>query len=197
MRLFIGIPLSTATANALTAAVDQLRTKAKERAPDSLRWSAAESCHITLQFLGSTTPQQYDCVIAHLRELRHPRVPIEFGAIDTFDRAGVLFADVRATPELRTLQQAVTAATAPCGFNPEERPYHPHITLARRKGKSGAREFRDLKSQIHHQPNLATFTAESFILYESIPTPEGSRYEVRERFMLSALKLPDGSPDDH
>jgi RNA 2',3'-cyclic 3'-phosphodiesterase len=187
-RLFIGIPLAAATANDLTAAVNQLRSKTRERAPDSLRWSAAESWHITLQFLGSTTQQQYDCVIAHLRELQHARVPIELGTIDTFDRAGVLFADVRVTPKLRTLQQAVTAATAPCGFTPEERPYHPHITLARRKGKSGARELRDLKPKVHHQPTLASFTAESFILYESIPTPEGSRYEVRERFMLSAPK---------
>jgi 2'-5' RNA ligase len=188
LRLFLGIPLSTATANDLTVAVNQLRSKVNEPAPDSLRWSVAESWHITLQFLGSTTQQQYDCVIARLRELHHPRVPIELGIIDTFDRIGVLFADVRVTPQLLTLQQAVTAATAPCGFTPEERPYHPHITLARRKGKSGGREFRDLKSQIHHQPILASFTAEFFILYESIPTPEGSRYEVRERFMLSALR---------
>jgi 2'-5' RNA ligase len=188
MRLFVGIPLAAATANDLAATVDRLRSKTTELTPDSLRWSAAESWHITLQFLGSTTQQQYDCVIAHLRELHHPRVPIELGAIDTFDRAGVLFAEVRVTPELRTLQQAVTAATTPCGFTAEERPYHPHITLARRKGKTGDKQFRNLKLQMNPPPHLSSFRADSFIVYESISTPEGSRYEVRERFMLSALK---------
>jgi 2'-5' RNA ligase len=139
---------------------------------------------ITLQFLGSTTPQQYECVTAGLRELHQPPVSIAFGAIGTFDRAGVLFVDVRVSPQLVALQQAVTAATAPCGFVPETRPYHPHITLARRKGKGGGEELRNLKLQIGRQPDLSSFTAESFLLYESIPTPEGSRYEVRERFSL-------------
>lgn len=97
---------------------------------------------------------------------------------------GVLFVDVHVTPELLALQQAVTAATAPCGFAPEQRPYHPHITLARRKGRSAGRELRDLKLQIRHQPDLSTFTADSFVLYESISTPEGSRYAIRERFPL-------------
>ena len=46
-------------------------------------------------------------------------------------------------------------------------------------------ELRDLKSQISRQPNLSSFTAESFVLYQSTPTPEGSRYEIRERFPLT------------
>jgi 2'-5' RNA ligase len=185
LRLFIGIPLAAATASELIAVVDHLRSTANQRTESgSLRWSAPESWHITLQFLGSTTPQQYECVTAGLRELHHPPVSIALGAIGTFDRAGVLFVDVRVSPQLVALQQAVTNVTAPCGFVPETRPYHPHITLARRKGKSRGEELRNLKLQIGRQPDLSSFTAESFLLYESIPTPEGSRYEVRERFSL-------------
>jgi RNA 2',3'-cyclic 3'-phosphodiesterase len=185
LRLFIGIPLAAATASDLAAAVHRLRSKA---APEILRWSAPESWHITLQFLGSTTLQQYECVTAHLRELRHPPAQIRLGALDTFDRAGVLFVDVPVTPELLTLQEAVTAATAPCGFTPEMRPYHPHITLARRKGKGGGRELSNLKLQIDSPPRYSSFTAEGFVLYESIPRPEGSRYEVREQFSLGDFK---------
>lgn len=85
LRLFIGIPLAAATASDLAAAVHRLRSKA---ASEILRWSAPESWHITLQFLGSTTLQQYECVTAHLRELRHPSIQIQLGALDTFDRAG-------------------------------------------------------------------------------------------------------------
>jgi RNA 2',3'-cyclic 3'-phosphodiesterase len=189
LRLFIGIPLAGATADELTAVVNHRRSAASQGAvPGSLRWSAAESWHITLQFLGSTTPQQCQCVVARLRELHQPPVPIELGAMGTFDHAGVLFVDVPVTRELAALQQAVTAATAPCGFVPESRPYHPHITLARRKGKNRGREFDILKLLIKPQPNLTGFTADSFVLYESIPTPEGSRYEIRERFPLGAPK---------
>lgn len=182
MRLFIGIPLSAGTADDLAAVVNQLRSLA---APDRLRWSTRESWHITLQFLGSTKPEQYDCITTGLRELRYPSVRIELGGLATFDRAGVLYVEVRVTPDLAALQQAVTASTSLCGFTPEDRPYHPHITLARRKGKGG-RELRNLKMQMQQQPKLAAFTANSFILYESTPTLEGSRYDVRERFPLSA-----------
>ncbi|HEY3988404.1 MAG TPA: RNA 2',3'-cyclic phosphodiesterase [Acidobacteriaceae bacterium] len=185
LRLFIGIPLAAATTNDLSAAVHQLRSHNKP-SPENLRWSEPESWHITLQFLGSTTPQQYECITAHLRELDYRPIPIQLGRIGTFPRAGILFADVRVTPELAALQQAVTAASAPCGFVPEDRPYHPHITLARRKGKSGDREFRNLQLQINPPPHFSSFTAESFVLYESTPTPDGSRYEIRERFPLDA-----------
>jgi 2'-5' RNA ligase len=180
MRLFIGIPLAAGTADGLSAIVNQLRSKA---APEGLRWSAPESWHITLQFLGSTKPEQYGCIIGGLRELRRPPLRIELGSLGTFDRAGVFYVEVRVTPELTALQQSVTASTGPCGFTPEDRPYRPHITLARRRGKGG-RELRNLKLQMQQQSKLAAFTADSFLLYESIPTPEGSRYEVREPFPL-------------
>lgn len=185
LRLFIGIPLAATTASDLAASVRRLRSKA---APEMLRWSAPESWHITLQFLGSATLQQCECVTAHLRGLRHPSVQIRLGTLDTFDRAGVFFVDVPVSPELLALQQAVTAATAPCGFTPEMRPYHPHITLARRKGKGGGKDLRKLKIQIDPPPRFSSFTSESFVLYESIPTPEGSRYEIREQFPLGECK---------
>lgn len=183
MRLFIGIPLPAATADSLASIATQLRTKA---ASDNLRWSTRESWHITLQFLGSTRPEQYDCIVGCLSELHHAPVSIELGAVGAFERAGVLFVDVLVSTQLTSLQQAITAATASCGFTPEDRPYHPHITLARRKGKSGSRELRSLKLQTSPQPHIAAFTADCFLLYESTPTPQGSRYDVRERYPLDA-----------
>jgi 2'-5' RNA ligase len=160
--------------------VEQLRSKVE---PDKFRWSTPGSWHVTLQFLGSCKPEQYDCIIARLRELRFAPLGMELGGLGTFDRAGVLYIEVRVTRELTALQQAVTNATAPCGFTPEERPYHPHITLARRKGKGG-RGSRNPNFKMQLQPGLPPFTADSFLLYESTPTPEGSRYDVRERFAL-------------
>jgi 2'-5' RNA ligase len=184
MRLFIGIPLATATAHDLAGVINQLRSQTTAYA-DTLRWSAPESWHITLQFLGSTASQQYECIRNRLRERRHPTFEIQLGTLDTFDRAGVLFVAVRVTPQLLALQHSVTVATAHCGFTAEDRPYRPHISLARRKGRSGAREMRNLQLQIQ-PPKLPSFAAETFILYESIPTPGGSRYEVRDQFPFGA-----------
>ena len=70
MRLFVGIPLATAVIEELSAI--SLRLQSSE---DGLRWSAAESWHITLQFLGNTP--QYECIVQRLRELRSASVPIQ------------------------------------------------------------------------------------------------------------------------
>jgi len=177
MRLFIGIPLDAVVVQELTALTDQLKSPS-----DRLRWSAAAGWHITLQFLGAATAAQYDCVVASLHGISHPAFEIQLEPPGFFDRAGVFFVGVRLSPDLTGLQREVIAATRPCGFIPEERPYHPHITLAREKG--GGHALRQLKSRIPSELRFSTFTPREFLLYESFPGPGGSRYEVRERFAL-------------
>ena len=177
MRLFVGISLSAVVKDELSGIWMQLQS-----GTDGLRWSAPESWHITLQFLGNTP--QYDCIVGRLRELRSPSVSIQLEGLGFFESAGVFFAGVSLTPELKALQQSVTVATSLCGFIPETRPYHPHITLARSKRK-GKRGLRELKSKIHREPNFSNFVAHEFVLYESVLGRGGSRYEIRERFDLT------------
>lgn len=179
MRLFIGIPLSPEVLKELAAIPARLR-----RPDDELRWSTPESWHITLQFLGNTTPEQCTCITAGLHAIRCAPVAIHLEGLGFFDRAGVFFADVPPTPELVDLQKKVTAATQPCGFEPEDRPYHSHITLARNKGRGNG--IRALKPRVGAAPRFSSFVAGEFLLYESFPGPKGSRYEVRERFALAA-----------
>jgi RNA 2',3'-cyclic 3'-phosphodiesterase len=71
MRLFAGIPLAAAVIDELSAISVRLRSN-----DDGLRWSAPDSWHITLQFLGNTGQEQYDCTVARLAELRSPAIPI-------------------------------------------------------------------------------------------------------------------------
>ncbi len=178
MRLFIGIPLAAAVIDELRSASARLRSAA-----DSLRWTAPESWHVTLQFLGNTSPDQLACIVPRLRALHAPPVPVCLEALDCFERAGVLIARIRPTPELLLLQQRVTAATQPCGFVPETRPFQPHITLAR--SKDPRRGLDQLKSIIRRPPAFTRFVAREFLLYESFLSPAGSRYEIRERFSFA------------
>jgi len=176
MRLFIGIPLTAAV-------IDELRTASSRlRSADGLRWTAPESWHVTLQFLGNTNLEQYECVVERLRSLHSPSIPICLEELGCFERAGILIASVRLTPELLSLQERVTAATQPCGFVPETRPFQPHITLARSKGRPNLGQ---LKTKIRRPANFTRFTACEFLLYESFLGPTGSRYEIRERFPLT------------
>jgi 2'-5' RNA ligase len=177
MRLFVGIPLAIAVRSELAALAARLKSR-----EDGLRWTAPESWHITLQFLGNTSPEQYECVAARLSELHPPSVPIALERLEFFARAGILIVTVRLAPQLLLLQQRVSAAAGLCGFTPEARPYQPHITLARSKGKG--RELTELKAKIPRQPAFTSYLAEEFLLYESFLGATGSRYEVRKRFPL-------------
>jgi 2'-5' RNA ligase len=179
MRLFVAIPLAAAVISELSAISARLKSR-----EDGLRWQAPESWHITLQFLGNTSQEQYECVVARLHKLHLPPVPIRLEGLGLFDRAGVFLATIKLSPALLLLQRRVTAATEPCGFIPETRPFQPHITLARSKGNGPRQGLRELQSRIGRPPKFTGFIAGEFLLYESFLGSSGSRYEVRERFPL-------------
>jgi RNA 2',3'-cyclic 3'-phosphodiesterase len=180
MRLFVGIALDEEATAALCAVREQFAA-----AGDEVRWASEATWHVTLQFLGETSEEQAACVVDRLRAIEAERVPVRIAEVGFFGRAGIFFADVRVTAELLALEQKVTAATRGCGFVPEARAYHPHITLAKAKGRN-ARAMDGLKKVVEKATLAlaAEFAAGEFLLYESFPGPEGSRYEVRERFCL-------------
>lgn len=184
MRLFIAIALSPDA----TEMFRGLRSRLAPHAGHEVRWSAEEGWHVTLQFLGQTSDEQAGCVITSLQKIQALPVPIRIEGLDFFDRVGIFHAGVVLSPELLALQQKVTAATRSCGFTPEDRAYHPHITLARVKGRAGSRALSPLKQALRRSKEnpVAEFTADEFLLFESFPGPGGSRYEVRARFSLKA-----------
>jgi RNA 2',3'-cyclic 3'-phosphodiesterase len=177
MRLFIAIPLADVVAHELEQIVARLHPSAAH-----LRFTARESWHITLQFLGSATANQLDCLTARLTEVRSAPFPIQIGELGFFDRAGVLFADVAVTPTLTSLQERVVSATAQCGFNAESRPYRPHITLARSKIRIRKSDVSSIQSKLGSRLSFSPFTAQEFLLFESRLSSQGSRCEVRARF---------------
>jgi 2'-5' RNA ligase len=179
MRLFVGIPLAAATIAELSAISARLRA-----AGDGLRWTSAQSWHITLQFLGNSEREQYERVVARLRAVRVPPFPIALEGLGFFDRTGILFAGVKVSPGLLVLQEKVVKATSLCGFTPEVRPHRPHIALARSKGKGRRENKVDIEARIKGRPSFSKFVADQFLLYESFLSSAGSRYEIRERFPL-------------
>jgi len=103
--------------------------------------------------------------------------PLKLTSLNTFPRAGVLVAEVEPTRSLLHLQAKVAASMARCGFapeDPEDHPYHPHITLARFHGP-----LRLNKNQHALPPSLkCSFSADTVNLYRSNLTPTGSHYEI-------------------
>ncbi|HEX3435813.1 MAG TPA: RNA 2',3'-cyclic phosphodiesterase [Pseudacidobacterium sp.] len=181
MRLFVGIALSDETEQALASYVSGLSEVFAR-----LRWSTPQQWHVTLQFLGEADDARYVCIVDQLRTVRASSVEIHLAEPGFFERAGVFHVAVQATKTLVALHYQVEQVLQRCGFEPEARPYSPHITLARNKGRGPLPDFKRLKQAIHEKPVpiLSGFTSQEFLLYQSSTEPSGSRYEVRERFPL-------------
>lgn len=181
MRLFVAVALEGEAAAALEKVRLGLAT-----GREGLRWSRPEDRHITLQFLGEVARERAVCVTEALAAVRSPEIPVRIAGVGFFLRAGVFWAGVEPVAELLALQQRVTAATRACGFVAEPRPYHPHITLARSRGRQGAGALAALQDAVERGRTrlAAECIAREFALYESFPGPEGSRYEVRAQFSL-------------
>jgi 2'-5' RNA ligase len=204
MRLFVAIPLAQAVEREIKALAARLR-----RSGDGLRWTAPESWHITLQFLGNATTEQFACLRERLAEVRFAPFTVRLGELGSFPRAGVLFVEVVTSAELEALAQSVVSATGHCGFTAEDRPFHPHITLARETGNKGPRErgnnsrggsfagrrvdLRQLREQTRGLDAFQPFTAREFLLYESYLEPAGARYEVKARFATAGMR--ESPPD--
>ena len=81
--------------------------------------------------------------------------------------------------ELDWLAGKVVAAMETCGIPPEKRPYQPHVTLARAKGRLPLRITRAEESAF-----TASFDATEFRLYQSQTLPQGAHYEILRAFPL-------------
>lgn len=127
MRLFLGIELPPAWRRALARGADAL-----QRAGVQGRFTLPENYHLTLVFLGET--QRQEDAEAALRQTGGSPFPLRSAPPGCFPRKGgdIWWLGVEPTPGLLAAQRRLEAALRASGFSPEERPYRPHITLARK-----------------------------------------------------------------
>jgi RNA 2',3'-cyclic 3'-phosphodiesterase len=167
MRLFLGLPIPSELAEALTRLTRAIELPKGRRA-------APENIHLTLVFLGEVAEPTLPHIERELSGLNFASFQLKLTSLNTFPRAGVLFAEVEPTRPLLDLQAKVAASMARCGFAAEDRPYQPHITLARFHGP-----LRLNKSQHALPPSLQrSFIADTVNLYRSNPTPTSPHYEI-------------------
>jgi 2'-5' RNA ligase len=116
----------------------------------------AANLHITIKFIGEWREERIpELLLALERVPRRGPFTVKVKGLEILSHA--LVAMVEPSPELTTLAAETDAALTPLGVAPDERPYKPHITLARHfKGKPG-----------HDSEPFGKFEATEFFLYES------------------------------
>lgn len=84
------------------------------------------------------------------------------------------------------LQKNIDERLALLGFAPEERGFHPHLTICRVKNPSEGRELGRAITLMAPEID-ESWVAASFALYKSVLSPAGARYTVLKRIDLKGL----------
>lgn len=178
MRLFVAIELPDRQKQALR----QLRTEIP-----AARWLPPGQLHLTLAFLGEVAAERTGLLAEALAAIREAPFELAVGGSGCFpqrSRPRVLWAGVTAAAGLLRLAARVQAAVRACGLELEERPFSPHITLARLKVPC-PREV-GLFLDRHRQLDLGSFPVTGFTLFQSRLSPEGALHLPLRVFPLLA-----------
>ncbi len=179
MRLFIGIGLPLSLGEALARATHSLLPPEREGSAH-IRLICPQDMHVTLSFLGHVEPSLLEQIQQSLAAVHADRIHLRLNGVDIFANGGILLAKVEPSPNLLSLAEQVLHTMERCGFPREQRPFKPHVTLARSKGRI---------KLVSRQPNdpafRQTFKAGEFCLYQSFTRPEGSQYQVLRAFPLA------------
>jgi 2'-5' RNA ligase len=143
------------------------------------RWARIEGLHVTLKFIGETSPEKTEAIKTALASIpSRASIPLTFRGLGFFPderRPHVLWAGVKAGAELAELAGAVETALEPLGIPREDRAFSPHLTLARLETPRVLGAFQDA---VKNAGRLAfgRTTAEEFHLYQSVLKPGGAEY---------------------
>jgi 2'-5' RNA ligase len=196
MRLFVALDIDEAIRGRLGRFVEGVR----EFASDA-RWVKAESLHVTLKFIGEWPEESLKQMEQTLGDISSETLELEFGGYGFFPTekaARVFWVGIVAGPALAQLAGQVDEALGPLGIAKEQRPFSPHLTLARAAGGSGApgwrkddrtnAGFRRVQEKLAAMAALefGRMTAREFFLYRSQLSPKGSRYSKVARFPLTS-----------
>lgn len=183
MRLFTGIALPSHVLDQLARVLKELRPLAP------LKWSPLENLHITSKFIGEWPEARLRELALALENLNLTgsfEVTVAgFGYFPNPHNPRTLFAAVQAGPELAELAGRIGQALRPLGVAQENRPYSPHLTLARIKNED-TRKLRDHIAHMTHS-DFGTFQVSEFHLYLSKTGPNGSIYKQLATYSLTSV----------
>lgn len=178
MRLFIAIEIP----DDLKKMIGTLRADIP-----GARWVPAEQIHLTMAFLGDVEESVAEQLNSELACIHTPEFELCFSVTGCFPgrhRPRVLWLGVKPHPHLEELAARVRAAALYCGIPQEERPFSPHITLARLK-LAPSRELDAFLEQPQRQ-RIHPFRVREFILFQSLLTRQGAVHTPLRSFPLAA-----------
>jgi len=175
-RLFVAIRPPEAIRDLLIDAMDDSA---------DFRWQDDSQLHVSLRFIGEVERPTANDLVDALGRIHAPLFELRILGVGRFEQrnSGVLWAGVEPRPPVAALAAKVERVCQSVDLEPERRAYHPHITLARWKG----RRTREVKDFLERTGGLSSeaFPVDRFILFESRLSRHGAHYEEIASFPLT------------
>ena len=179
-RLFVAVPLPDDAVSAVTDLVERVRAGHVGEGRD-VRWVRMDGLHLTLRFLGPTPEHLLDPTIAAVGTVAREATPFDIairgaGAFPSAARPRALWLGIwDPTGALADLATQVQSALVSAGWPPDDRPFRPHLTLARSDGVSAgpgaARRLAEASADL-----ALTARVDHLVLFESVTGGGPARY---------------------
>ena len=165
-RLFVAIDLPQEIKEDLTRFTRELPVA---------RWVPADQIHLTLRFIGEVGPQACAAIKTALSGLSFPEFTLALRGAGHFPpgrHPRVLWVGVEPSDRLSRLQQDLELALLKAGIPPDERPFSPHITLARLRDTAPTKvsSFEERHGELAYPP----YQVREVVLYSSVLTSQGA-----------------------
>ena len=176
VRAFVALELDAS----LREAIGELQARLRPRL-GGIRLVPPEGIHLTLRFLGDTSPAQVETLRPLLATAAAacPVAEARVAGLGTFPERGsprVLWLGLDVPPTVFDLQRACERAARAAGFEREERPFRAHLTLGR---------WRDRSPRPDLPPaDLGATPLDSLVLFGSDLRPDGAVYTPLAGFAL-------------
>ena len=163
--------------------IRDLLIDAMDDGPD-FRWQDDEQLHLTLRFVGEVERPIANDLADALSRVRANHFELRIAGVGRFEQRSseALWAGVEPKAPVAALAAKIERVCQQVGLDPERRTFHPHITLARWKG----RRSREVGDFVERRGGLASapFEVERFVLFESRLSRHAAQYEEMAGFPL-------------
>ena len=184
MRLFVAIEIPEDTRAAIVSLLKEFRAVSPQT-----RWVRPESMHLTLKFLGETDLTRLGQVQSALLAIHSAQpVSIEFRGLGFFPNAKrprVFWVGIHSSEALAGIVGEIDQALHKLGFPLEDRPFTPHLTLARFNDSFLSAALQTAVKQ-KATATFGTFTAKELHLIESQLKSSGAEYTTLQSFPFVA-----------
>ncbi len=194
MRAFLAIPLPKELEESFGSLQNNLRDLSTL---SQFRWILPKNVHLTLRFFEEIDERQAEAAGTALTGAAAMVEPFELhfdrlGTFPSLKKPNVLWVGPKKTPEtLSKLADAISEELLMAGFPSEERTFHPHLTLARRRVKGVAPpglegELKAAEGRWLRAPIVLSVT--EAVLFQSELTPEGAIHTPLYRAAIGEVK---------